>query len=249
MPGFSGQGRVLIGTAQLVGGIRQPGLLRWIGNASKFEVAIEEQTAQRSESFSGTRSPLRRITKSRGAKLDVVFDEFNSENLALALGATVTQVSTGTAVTNYNFPTGARVGTTLALPAKNVTAVTVTDSAAGNLVLGTHYTLDAANGAIELLSLGSFVQPFRANFTPGAHTKVGALNVPTTEVFVQLQGINTDDNSRVSVDVFRVKLTPAKMMSLINDDFADFNLDGEVLADTARSLASADGQLFAVALL
>lgn len=249
MPGFSGQGKVSIGTAVVTNGVRVPGMLRFIGNASEFKLSIDEQTATRNDSFTGLRMPLRRISKARGASLMIKFDEFNPDNLALALKAATTQVSASGAVLGYTFPSGAKVGSVLAAPAKNLSSVVIKDSAGSpaTLVPGVDYSLDAFAGTVEILRLQAFVQPFKMDYTPGAHTKTGALNQPTIEHYVHFAGINTDDNSRAIVDVFRVPLTPSKEIALINDDFADFELNGEVLADTGRAVNSADGQFFSIA--
>lgn len=248
MPGFSGQGKVLIGTSQTVAGIRQPGLLRWLGNASLFKVGLSEDSSQRNESYTGLRSPLRKLTKARGGNIEIKFDEFTDDNTALGLVAAVTAVSSGAPVTNYAFPSGAKVGSILAAPAKNLSAVSVKDSAGSpaTLVLGTDYTLDAFAGTAELLNLGTYVQPFKMNYTAGAYTKIGALSQASVDVYLQFVGINTDDQSRCVVDIFRARLKPTKEFTLINDDYVDFDLEGDILIDTGRVAASAEGQFFVV---
>jgi hypothetical protein len=246
MPGFSGQGKVEIGTAQTVNGILQPGLLRWIGNAAKFSVQMDEKASQRNESFSGSRLPFRRLTQSRAGKISISFDEFNKDNNALALVASVTQVSAGTAVTAYAFPTGAKVGSVLAPPAKNLTAVAVKDSAGtpATLVAGTDYDIDLFSGSVTLKNLGAYVQPFKMDYTPGAITKVGALNQAATDLYIRFNGINTDDGSRLVADLFRCRLSPTKEFQFIGDDYQDFSLEGDVLVDVGRPASSADGQFF-----
>ncbi|MDO9094436.1 MAG: hypothetical protein Q8R98_04285 [Rubrivivax sp.] len=248
MPGFSGQGKVLIGARQSNG---LPGILRWIGNASVFRVAQNEDTVERSESYTGNRLPNRRMTRSRGGEITIVFDEFSPENMAIALLGQNTLVAAAAAVTNYGFPTGAVVGDSLIMPAKNVTAVTVVDSTGSpkTLVAGTNYELDAFAGRIDILNLTSgapYVQPFKANFTPGAHNVQGAFKLLSTELYIRMDGINTDDNSRVICDVFRNRLSPARQLDLINEDFNDFELAGSVLADLTRSAASAGGQFYSL---
>lgn len=250
MPGFSGQGKVYIGTSMIQSGIRQPDDLVWIGDASEFRIKMDVQSAQRNESFTGLRQPHRTLIKSRSGSLMVKFDEWNASNLALALNGSSAAVAAGTAVTNYTYTVGKRVGSILVLPAPNVTAVVVKDSTGApiTLVAGVDYRLDAARGTIEILRLQAFVQPFKVDFTPGAHTKVGALNTATRELFVRLDGVNTDDNTTVIANCFRIKLSPAKELALINNDFNDFELDGDLLADTGRAFDSADGQFFNIVL-
>jgi hypothetical protein len=246
MAGFSGQGKVEIGTAQTVNGILQPGLLRWIGNAAKFMVQMDEKTSQRNESFSGNRLPFRRLTQSRAGKISIMFDEFSKDNNALALIASVTAVSAGTAVVGYAFPSGAKVGSVLAAPAKNLASVAIKDSTGTpqTLVNGVDYDIDLFSGSATLKNLGTYVQPFKMDYTPGAVTKVGALNQTATDLYVRFNGINTDDGTRMVADLFRCRLSPTKEFSFIGDDYQDFSLEGDVLVDVGRPANGADGQFF-----
>lgn len=250
MPGFSGQGKVLIGPRNPDG---TPGVLRWIGNASVFRIAQNVDTVERKESYTGNRLPNRRMTRGRGGEVTITFDEFSKESMAYALNAIATAVAAGSAVPSFSFPTGATVGDTLAMPAKNVSAVTITDSTGSpkTLTAGTHYELDAFAGTITLLNItagGPYVQPFKAAYTPGANNVIGAFKALGNELYVRMDGVNTDDNSRVICDVFRTRLEPARQVDLINDDFNDFELVGAVLADLTRSSGSAGGQFYSLTL-
>lgn len=248
MSGFSGQGKVNVGFRQANG---QPGLLRWIGNASKFVLSLTEDDSQRSESFSGNRLPYRQMTKTRRGELSIIFDEFSKENLALMSIANVSEVPAGNAVQDYAFPIGAKVGNILAAPAKNLSLVSVQDSGAATLAVGVNYLLNAFAGNVELINLttgGPFVQPFKMDFTPGAVTKIGAFNRAVQDVYIQFEGINTDDGTPIVADIYRSRLKPAKEFAFINDDYADFELTGSVLADLTRTASSAEGQFYSITL-
>jgi hypothetical protein len=249
MPGFSGQGKVLIGLRKSDG---SPDLLRWLGNASRFVLALEEDTVERRESYSGQRLPQRRMTRSRNGNITITFDEFSKESMAYALLGATTAVSAGSAVTNWVAPTGATVDSVIALPHKNVSAVTVRDSTGSPKTLPAgQYELDAFAGTITLKDIttgGAYVQPFKVDYTPGANTVIGAFKNPSTELYIRMDGVNVDDGSRVVCDVFRSRLTPTREFSLINDDYNDFELQGSVLADLLRSAGSAGGQFFSLTL-
>jgi hypothetical protein len=247
MPGFSGQGKVLIGSRLITG---LPGPLRWIGNASVFRLAQNEDTVERKESYTGNRLPNRRMTRGRGGELTIIFDEWSKEGAAWALLGANTAVSAPGAVSNWVAPTGYVVGDTIALPDKNVSAVTVIDSTGSPKTLPSgQYTLDAFAGTITLNDIttgGAYVQPFKVSYTAGAVNVIGGFKLLAPEVYVRLDGINTDDNSRVIVDVFRSRLSPARQVDFISDDFADFELVGATLADLTRSSSSAGGQFYSI---
>lgn len=247
MAGFSGQGKVLIGTAQVVNGIRQPGLLAWLGNAKTFKINHEEQTSQRNESFTGSRLPFRRLAQGRTGTVDISFDEFTKDNMALALIGAVTQVVAGSAVVGYNFPVGAKVGSVLAVPGKNISAAALRDSAGSPITLSpaTDYELDAFCGTFTLKAIPG-TQPYRADYTPGAFTKIAAMNQPAQEVYMRMDGINTDDGSRVIVDIFRARLSPISGWDAISEDYVDFDMQSALLADTGRAANSADGQFYTI---
>lgn len=247
MPGFSGQGKVLIGP-RLPSGL--PGTMRWLGNASVFRLAMNEDRVERKESYSGNRLPNRAMTRGRGGEVTITFDEFSKESMAYALLAVNTAVAAGSAVSNWVAPTGFVVGDTIVLPHKNVSAVTVVDSTGSPKTLPTdQYELDAFAGTVRLLDLttgGAYVQPFKVSYTPGAVNVLGSFKLTATEVYLRMDGINTDDGSRAIVDAFRVRLSPARQVDFINDDFNDFELVGSMLADLTRQANSAGGQFYSL---
>ncbi len=252
MAGLLLQGKVFVGLRLSTG---LPDILRWLGNAPKFALSLDEDVVERNESYSGSRLPLRRATRNRKGTLSITFDEFTDDNMALALVGSKTVVAAGAAQTNValaaTLANPAKVGDTLIIPGKNLSAVVIKDStgAPKTLTLNTHYALDAFAGSIDMLDLttgGPYVMPLKADFTPGVNTVVGAFKTATPELYVRLNGINTDDGSRVICDVFRTRLSPPKNIDLIGDDFNDFVLDGGLLADLTRSAASTDGQFFSL---
>lgn len=247
MPGFSGQGKVSIAPRQANG---LPGIFRDIGNASVCEGGLSEDTVERSESRSGSRLPFRRMTKGQAGTIKIVGDEFNRDNFALAVRGTKTDVAAAPAVTGFVLPSGVAVGDTLILPAKNVTGVAIKDSTGSPkvLALNTNYSLDPAAGSITILDLtagGAFVQPLKADFTPGVKKVVGAFTAPNQEYWLRLDGVNTDNgNARSILDVFRVRISPAKALALISNDYLDFEYDGTILADLTRASNDPEGQFF-----
>lgn len=246
MSGFSGQGKVLIGPRLASG---HAGLLSWIGNASVCKAVINEDASVRNESFSGLRLPHRRLSKARSGTLQITFDEFNAANLELAGIATVTTVAPGSPVTGYALPTGAKVGSILATPGvKNLSALAIKDSAGSpaTLVSGVDYIPNLKGGSAELLNLGSYVQPFKLDYTGGGFTRVAFLNKQTPELYVKFEGVNTDDGTPLNADIFRVRFKPFKDFDLITEDLKDFELEGEILADLTRQANSSTGMFMTV---
>jgi hypothetical protein len=247
MPGFSGQGIVSL-APRLPSGL--PGIFRDFGNAEIFELGLNEDSVERNEHMTGKRLPYRKLTRSRSGSLKLKGDEFNAKNFELAVVGLISAVAAGSAVTDFVLPSGIVVGDTVALPAKNVSAVSVEDSTSvtAKVLPEASYEVDPLSAEIKFLNLttgGPYVQPFKANFTPGAHRAIGAFQGAAQEYFIRLKGINTDTNERGVCDVFRVKISPTKAIALINADFLDWELDMQILADLTRQSDAPGGQFFA----
>jgi hypothetical protein len=177
------------------------------------------------------------------------------ENLALAFRGTIQSVSAGSGITGEILGGGsttAAVGDLLAFAKRNASAVVIKDSTGTpkTLVANTNYSLNAKAGHITLLDIttgGPYVQPFKADYTPGACYEVGLLTQGSVEYYLRFEGLNTaDTNEPVIIDLYRVMFDPAKEFALLTDDFAKFVLDGSPLMDSARASNAALGQFGAV---
>lgn len=246
MSGLSLQGKIYLAARTTDG---NPKGAIWIGNASKATIELNQNRVERNESYSGNRLPLRAMTTSRGGTFTCVFDEFSKANMSyIALGDSQAQAA-GT-LTAWEVPGGSNAfaqGDTIITPYPGLTITSIVDSAGTPAtVTANKYTVNPAEGTILLNgAIGSYTQPFKLNGSYEARNVIGAFNLLSTEVWVRFAGVNTDDNSPVVVDIYKVRLDPAKALELINNDnFNDFELSGTVLADTTKPKGGAGGQFY-----
>ena len=206
---------------------------------------METEVTEHKESRTGQRLIDFRLFTQRSGTVTMTLEEIKAKNLEFMLYGTEQSASV-TPVTNEALPSGIVVGdiaSTKKYPF--VTAgFSITDSAIipATLTLGTHYSiLDRKVGLVTFLNLGSFVQPFKFNYTPEAADLVTMFTQPAKERFLRFSGLNTaNSNDPVVVDLYRVIFDPAANVALINDELAQFELSGSVLFDSTRS---ADSQL------
>ena len=249
--GFSGVGRVNIHTRAGAGG---KGIGRFVGNCPKLSIKFEPKSVERNESVTTNRAPNRRMTQATGAGIELVTDEFNKKNFALAMSARIDEIAADTVTTiNETLPTGAAVGDVLSVAKRNINTLVVTDSTGSpkTLVLGTDYDVDLFSGDITILDLttnGPFVQPFHAAYKQGAVTVLAGLSVASLEVWLALNGTNADTGQKGVLDTFRVRLDAAQVVDFINNDYQDFAINGAVLQDTTKVANSVGGQYFQFAL-
>jgi hypothetical protein len=231
---FSGQGRVYIGTRDSNG---NPQAMRWLGNVAELRVSLNVETIEHKESYSGQRLTDLSLIKSKDGEFSCAVEDFSIENLELTLYGQTSSVTSGS-VTNEALPTGAVVGGVYLLANQFISSVVVKDSATtpATLTAGTHYKVHAEQGAIELLNITGFTQPFKVDYSYGAAKRLAMFKSAQPEVWLRFDGMNTaDSNKRVIVDLYRVVLNPSKDFSLIGDDIQKFELSGRVLADTTKS--------------
>lgn len=248
MPGYSGQGKVSLGFRRANG---LPDVMRWLGNASVFQLGQSANRVERNESFSGTRSPHRAMTATREGTLKITFDEWNNENMRWIAQGDVQQVAGGN-FADWVAPTSAtKAGDRIMLPWRDITIAAngIKDSASSPVTIAqAKWKITEGGTGVELLeTLAGITAPLKLTGTYAAHQVMGAFNMLNAEVFIRFEGINTDTAEKEIVDVFRVRLDPAKQIDMINNDnFADFELDGTLLLDNTRPANGPGGQMWQV---
>lgn len=233
---FSGQGKLYIATRQTSG---QPGAFRYVGNCSQLKIQLSVDKIQHHESVTGQRLLDFQMVKENKCDIDFTLDEFEQNNLAMALYGTAVAATPGTATAETFYGTVAQ-GDYIRLKNQNVSALVITDSTATpkTAVLGTDYAItNAEAGTINWLSnpaTGGFTQPFKAAYTyTGAENNL-MFSQPVPERWLRFEGMNTADtvnHSQVLVEVYRILLDPMKQFDVINDDLAKFELSGSALYD------------------
>lgn len=204
----------------------------WLGNAPTVQLKLAAETSKKTESFSGTRGTYGTNEKSRSATLSVTLDEWLSENIALGLYATRVAQSTGS-VTAESLPPGIAAGDIVQLDSRFISSLVLTDSAGSPTTLtGTHYKLlsDAA-GLVKFLSVSGLTQPFKAAYSKAAAESYAMLMSPAPERYLILDGINTETNAKVVVELYRCKFSPIGQLDLINEDYGNLPMEAEILLD------------------
>jgi hypothetical protein len=232
MKDYSFQGKIYLGMRDAASG--QPQALQWVGDADQLQVKLSTTTDERQESWSGQRLTSVRLVTAKKAELSLQLNEFSPLNLGLALYGNTINVTTGT-VTAEALPANLAAGDTVALDNRDVSAVAITDSTPTTpktLVEGTDYNVvSAASGLIEILNIGTYVQPFLAAYSYAAAVQIPMFQTAVPERYLVLDGTNTVDGSTVKVRLFRCVFDPASQLDLISSKLSQFALAGSVLFD------------------
>lgn len=248
MPGFSGVGKVTSYTRSS-GGLPLAGIF-W-GNCPSFKLSHSPNSTERNSSMSTDRGPLRRMTNATGVELEVVCDEFNKANLKRAV---LGREDAGSAATgqSYTAPTGLVAGESIKLPHKNISNVTIVDSAGTPATLPpANYEVDAFDGSIRLIAItgsggAALTQPFVVGYDRGAVAVMAGLAVAEPELYIGFSGINVDTGLPVAVDAYRVRFQAAEVIDWISNDYVDFTFKGTVLQDTTKQVSDVGGNYYKI---
>lgn len=233
---FSFQGKVWAGERSTAGKLLKPD---WAGNVPTMTLQLATESTNKTESFSGNRLQYGRLQRGKTATLNITFDEWLPQNIALAIWASKLAV-TGSTVTGETFPAGLVANDYIKLDHPFISSLVITDSA------GTPATLPAGNyrvespnsGLIQLLNPGSLVQPFKAAYTYASRTSFTMFTASPPERYILLDGINTETNEPVIVTLYRCKFDPVSELAFINDEYGNFSLSGSVLYDVVNAANS-----------
>ena len=118
----------------------------------------------------------------------------------------------------------------------SVSAVTVKANST-SLTLNTDYKLDATTGRIEILSIANMgsTGSLNVDYTAAAYESVIMFKDANKERALRFEGLNTADSERpVQIELYRIIFDPAGNLDVINDELAQFEIEGSVLVDTTR---------------
>lgn len=238
---FSGQGKVWTSDRDANGNST---VFQDLGNVPSLRVAFDTTTIEHKESQTGQRIVDFRLITEKKATITMELEDWTSANLNYLMFGTSGSI-TGAAVTNELTTTGITANQYVATRYPFISAVTITDSAGtpATVALTTNYVItDATAGLIKFVNVGSFVQPFKINYTYATMESVAMFRAAAVERYLKFSGLNTANaNKAVVIDLYRVIFDPTKQFDLITDELGKFTLEGSVLYDSTRSTDSTLG--------
>lgn len=228
---FIGKGKIYL--TPITGAIR--GKPFWVGVASALSFAHSvEDEKELTEYHSGTNQIWDKSPGTKKTTVSLTIQERRKEAMRAALQATIETVATGSVTAEEHVVDA--IGDIVFLKHSDVTVTTVTDSGSVALVEGTDYKIDKQYGRIEILKAG--LTGIKVGYTYGEATVMKPMTDNVDFYELRIDGMNTvGQKDKQIVTAYRVKLNPSDAYDLINDDFAEMQIEGTALFDEARNAA------------
>ncbi len=218
------QGTLMI--ARIVNGKRTT--IRELGNQTSVDLNVSTESTTIKETKSGKRADAKKLTTGRTVELSATTNELKPEDVALAFGAEL--VTKGTVTVTDEVITTALAGENVKLNGVNVSALTITDSAAAPLVEGTNYTLDADYGLVSFIDVATFTAPFKASYTEGATSVAELFSMPdNAEYYVFFKGVDSFGGDPIAFELYKYSPKTDNAMQFINDEVGELSFGGTAL--------------------
>lgn len=237
---YSGQGTLYVGERDTAG---KPKGLVSVGNVPTLEISIETTKFEHRESESGSRATDLTLVQELNGTFNTVLESISSANLALGFfGTSATEAGAVVASEQILIETKDVKYPLTHINLDSLTTPTATDSLAGSLTLGTDFSVDYENGTVTVLGAyaGTIPDTIDFGYTYLDYLKMSAFTSTTLERYLRFEGLNTVDQDRVVVDIFKASLDPAQNFALINDEIASLTLTGNILRDTLNSATGSE---------
>lgn len=222
---FSFQGKVMLAERTAQGKAVK---FTWLGNVPTLQLQLQTNNVTKNESYTGNRLQIGMLAGSKTANLNLTADEWTAQSIALALYATSLDIA-GSTVTGEALPSPLAAGDLVRLEHGFISDL-VLDDAGTPLVLGTDYSIYSESaGIIEMLTAQA--DPIEADYEYAAVQAATIFTEQPPERWLMLDGINTDNNEPVLLDLYKVRFNPVGDLSLITDEYGNIPLTASVLYD------------------
>lgn len=235
-----GKGSLLIDIYDANGGLT--GYIH-MGNCSKVEHEIKDDKKSLFQSINKSPSKIASAVGKREVMLAITGTDFAFTKLAiqqLASGGVETILATGSAPVAGEAlasTTATKKGKYFSTLGRNIGSVVVNQSGSP-LVLGTDYTIeDSLQGLIYFLPSGGVndTVAVTVNYTPASLSLAQIAGAVQPFVRARLRFVpDPTDGKRIGVEWWQVNLSPNGKLALIADDYGNWELEGDVLDDTAN---------------
>lgn len=209
-------------------------ILTELGNLTALNIGIGTDTTKIKESKTGKRQDVLEIEKGKEVTVEMTLNEQTKHDVALAFSAEVVKTS-GKTISDKPIGNTLKVGDKVKLDGFNLSDVSLVDNARKTLEKGKHYQIDEKFGLITILSLEDVTQPLKATFTEGDLTSSVMFSLPSNaEYYFLFEGINSIDDKKLAVELWRFKPSANGNMGFINEELGELQIKGSCLADTQK---------------
>jgi hypothetical protein len=239
-----GKGSVLLDIFDANG---NPTGFQHLGNATKFEIQLKDEVAEQYQSLNKSVTLIASALKKRQGVVSITGTDFSSLHgvITQMAAAKTSLATTATAITNdplisaaatanckgRYFKTGTpNIGTWTDLKQNSVALTLNTDYVVADMLHGIIY-IPLTSGIDTTGTLA-----VTADYTPlaGSFDQVAAATVPFQRGHIHFVP-DPVDGQKISVDIWQVNLRPNGQMGLIADDYGNWELEGDILDNTAAT--------------
>jgi hypothetical protein len=205
-----------------------------VGNCSKLDISFDEEKKELKNYMTSGGGVLDSVSRITGVKLGMTSSNFSAEALSLAMRGTVADVAGG-AVTDEahnDIYVGAFVPFNK-LP--DLSASITVKKATVVQALGTAYTVTTSG---IIIVGGTLVDgdDITVSYTALTAERLEAITDSGQEYELVFDGLNeARSGKQVRVTAYRIKFSPMKGFGLIADDFGEYEMEADILADLSKS--------------
>lgn len=214
---------------------------RRLGNCSDVKLAynLEKKTLPNFEGGGGNLNTIDRVT---GVTLDLTCTQFSAENLAIALAASITTVASASvtdeakimakhSLVDTNFMIDMTDAANVVVKTTGGSPVTIPKVDSNGVV---NYDVTPAGiyfkGGADVVDATAIT----VDYKKAPHYQIQALLASGREFKLVMDGINDADGRPSMLRVWKWKPSPTDGLSFISDDFSNFTMKGEALADVTK---------------
>ncbi|MFV5906062.1 BspA family leucine-rich repeat surface protein [Klebsiella oxytoca] len=225
-PYYYGQGRLYLSKIKPDG---TPVNLLWLGDCSDLTLNIASEIKVKKTSLGGRRLDAGLSVTDTTASLAFTLYEHSQENLARALWGSSTSSISGY-ITGQAIPDGIKPGERFIICDASIWGVTIP-----GLESGIDFKVDPFFGAIEFIT-----QPPAGVTVSYYHSRCAQVTLLSTipdDLYLRYEGINNaSPEMLVTLDVYRVKLSPVDVFNLINNDssISSIPINARIMPDLSR---------------